>query len=247
MNRREDSQSKIVVLTGAFRGIGNLLFKHLCTSWTVWPICRTAEQTEHLRRSKHITATGTRWFHGDLREPGTTGKIAAECRIHNVKPYGIIHCSGPIHYSARSIPDWDIWEDQFRDNVSGAVHLIRTLPDLMNTGRIILFGFSGIDTRRGFKTISAYAAAKNAIAVLARSAAKTLGPDGITVNVISPGVFLTETGRIPSKGKEMLRSIPLARFGQSPDICGVIDWLLSPASGYVTGQVIKVSGGLHIS
>lgn len=244
---REGCHSKIIILTGAFRGIGNVLFKHLGTSWTVWPICRTAEQTEQLRRSLNYTASDTRWFHGDLRDPATTGKIADECRIHNVKPYGIIHCSGPIHYSTRSIPAWNVWEDQFRDNISGAVHLIRMLPEIMDTGRIILFGFSGVDTRRGFKTISAYAAAKNAIAVIARSAAKALGPDGITVNVVSPGVFLTETGQVPSRGMDMLQSIPLARFGESPDICGVIDWLLSPGSGYVTGQVIKVSGGLHIS
>lgn len=240
-------KSQVVILTGAFRGIGNILFNHLVSSRVVWPVCRTPEQSEQLSHFVKHTSKMTRWFHGDLCDPQISGKIADECKQQKISPYALIHCVGPIHYSHRPVPDWSVWEQQFHDNVSSAVHLIQNLSGLMNSGRIILFGFSGLDTPRGFKTIAAYAAAKNAIAVLGRSAAKALASKGITVNIISPGVFLTESSQIPVRGGEMLPSIPLGRFGEKRDICGVVDWLLSPASAYVTGQVIKVSGGLHIS
>lgn len=223
-----------------------MIFHHLTSSHTVWPVCRTPEQLEQLLLSFKQTSTLMCGFHGDLREAETFQKIADVCRRQSINPYGIIHCAGPIHYSTQPIPDWNIWAEQYHDNVSSAVHLINNLSDVMSACRIILFGFSGLDISKGFKTIAAYAAAKNAIAVLGRSAAKALASRDITVNIVSPGVFLTETGRIPVRGKEMLPLIPLGRFGESRDICGVIDWLLSPASNYVTGQVIKVSGGLHI-
>ncbi len=223
-----------------------MIFHHLTSSHTVWPVCRTPEQSEQLFRSLKQTSTLMHGFHGDLRNAESSQKIADECRRQSISPYGIIHCAGPIHYSTQPIPDWNIWAEQYHDNVSSAVHLINILSDVMSTGRIILFGFSGLDTPRGFKTIAAYAAAKNAIAVLGRSAAKAFASRGLTVNIVSPGVFLTEAGQIPVRGKEMLPLIPMGRFGENSDICGVVDWLLSPASDYVTGQVIKVSGGLHI-
>ncbi|MBN1878493.1 SDR family oxidoreductase [bacterium] len=239
-------EKKVVIITGAFRGIGHILTLHLASDWEVWPVCRTQEQSDLLRGTMGNTDSTMTLFQGDLREKSVVRSIADHCRRRKNNIHALIHCPGPIIYSSESIPAWAIWESMFKDNLAATVLLIRALSVFLHRGRIVLFGFSGLKTSLGFKSIAAYAAAKESLASLARSAAKDLACRQITVNVIAPGVFLSETGQIPSQGQHLLPSIPLGRAGGKSDITGVIDWLLSPKSQYVTGQVIKVAGGLHI-
>jgi NAD(P)-dependent dehydrogenase (short-subunit alcohol dehydrogenase family) len=247
MKREPIEEAGVVVITGAFRGIGHTIFRHLVKSHIVWPVVRTPNQKRKIQETLTNTHPKTFVFYGDIRLPETVQKISAAIKKNNVQLYSIIHCAGPIVYSNDNIPEWRIWKQQVGDNLAPSVFLIQNLTPEMKKGRIILFGFSGMGILKGFKNISAYAAAKETVAVLARSAAKKLASKNITVNVIAPGVFLDERGNIPRYGNTMLPMIPTGRFGTSEDICGVIDWLLSSQSSYVTGQIIKVSGGLHIS
>jgi 3-oxoacyl-[acyl-carrier protein] reductase len=80
---------------------------------------------------------------------------------------------------------------------------------------------------------------------MTRVLARELARRRITVNAVAPGVVLTEMGRsIPEEVRtEMLKSIPLGRFGEPSEIAGVILFLCSDLASYVTGQVIHVSGG----
>lgn len=237
---------RLVIITGAFRGIGNMLFQHLNSRYSVYPVCRTEEQLESLRHAGAEEVMPPLGFHGDLNDPETVRELAARCIATNRGVYAVIHCFGPIMYSHDAIPEWPAWESMLQQNLSAAVHLIRAFTNLMGPGRILLFGFSGLGTHRGYKNIAAYAAAKEALNSLARSASRALAERDVTINVIAPGIFLTETGEVPRNGARMLPSVPLGRPGTAEDITGVVEWLLSTRSRYVTGQVIKVSGGLHI-
>ena len=239
--------SKIVLVTGAYRGIGKILVDYLAPAWNVWPVYRTAWQAAQLHNLTQETSCISHWFHGDLRNTGTIRTIKRACTRQEGSIHALIHCPGPIIYSPQVISRWSTWESMFRDNMQSSVNLIRELGGSIHSGRIILFGFSGLDTRAGYKTIAAYAAAKEALASLARSAAKMLASQQTTLNVIAPGVFLDDNGEVPSHGARMLPAIPLGRYGGPGDITGVVEWLISEQSQYVTGQVIKGSGGLHIS
>jgi NAD(P)-dependent dehydrogenase (short-subunit alcohol dehydrogenase family) len=93
-----------------------------------------------------------------------------------------------------------------------------------------------------------YAVAQGAVIQYIRYLAAELGPDGIRVNGISPGGMLTQrilkqsAGRGMHTEKEMKR-IPLRRFGTAEDCANALEFLVTPLSGYVTGQVISVCGG----
>jgi len=237
-----EKEKKVVVLTGAYRNIGAMLIKELVNDYVVWPVCRTIKQAGEI--NDLYCKSDQSCFHGDLRDMNTIDKLAGA--LQSVPLHGLIHCVGPIEYSDEGVPDWDSWTDMYEANMKSAVNLVRLVGPGMKSGRIILFGFSGNDTASGFKQIAAYAAAKESIAVLARSAALEYALSGTTVNVIAPGVFKTDIGKIPQKGAELMQKIPLRRFGESDDISGVVKWILGPGSAYVTGQIIKVSGGLHI-
>jgi 3-oxoacyl-[acyl-carrier protein] reductase len=76
--------------------------------------------------------------------------------------------------------------------------------------------------------------------------AKEFGPHGITVNAVAPGVILTDMNRdyLAQHGDEVVKGIPLGRFGEPDDVAGVIAFLASDAASYLTGTIIDVNGGL---
>ncbi|MEV0486793.1 glucose 1-dehydrogenase [Streptomyces sp. NPDC050508] len=91
-----------------------------------------------------------------------------------------------------------------------------------------------------------YAATKAAVDALTLGLAKELGPDGIRVNAVAPGIIDTEiharTGD-PDRARRVAASIPLRRPGQAEEVAAAIAWLMSPDASYTTGAVLRVSGG----
>ncbi|WP_405994710.1 SDR family NAD(P)-dependent oxidoreductase [Streptomyces sp. NBC_00986] len=91
-----------------------------------------------------------------------------------------------------------------------------------------------------------YAATKAAVDTLTLGLAKELGPAGIRVNAVAPGVIDTEIhGRSgdPGRAERLAESIPLRRAGQAEEVAAAIAWLMSPEASYATGTVVRVSGG----
>lgn len=138
----------------------------------------------------------------------------------------------------------DEWQSVMDTNLTGVFHLCRVAAEkLADGGRIV--NFSSIAAFHGFFGQSNYAAAKAGVAALTKVLARELAKRKITVNAVAPGVVLTEMGKtIPEEVRaEMLKSIPLARFGEPEEIAGVVLFLCSDLASYVTGQTIHVSGG----
>ena len=94
-----------------------------------------------------------------------------------------------------------------------------------------------------------YAASKGAVLALMKSMARELGPAGIRVNAVNPGVISTSmnaTAFDEETTNRITGSIPLGRFGQPDDVAGACLYLASDLSGYVTGASLDVNGGMHI-
>ena len=91
-----------------------------------------------------------------------------------------------------------------------------------------------------------YAAAKAGVIGLTKACAKELSPRNVRVNAVAPGFIATDmTDVIPEKNKEMmLQSIPLGRMGQAEDVASAVCFLASDDASYITGQVLKVDGGM---
>ena len=136
------------------------------------------------------------------------------------------------------------WEALVRSNVTSAIHSIQeALPGMRRRryGRILLFGVAGADAPRAAGRAHAYRAAKLALLTLARSVAQEEAPNGITVNVILPGVI--QTGRLPKGASALASRIPARRLGTPREVARAALFLLSEESGYITGSALTISGG----
>ena len=110
---------------------------------------------------------------------------------------------------------------------------------------------TGVDTIDKQARLAMYSAAKAAVLRYSRSLAVELGPDGIRVNVIAPGMMETPRVKAAAKARNLVTperalGIPLRRLGQAEDVAGPLEFLVTDLSAYVTGEVIRVSGGSHL-
>ena len=132
-------------------------------------------------------------------------------------------------------------------NLSGSIRLCRGVARGMiraKTGRIVLI--SSVVGLLGSAGQVNYAASKAGLVGVARSLARELGSRGITVNVVAPGFVETDmTAELEeSRRDEILSAIPLGRYASANEVAAVVEFLVGPDAGYITGSVIPVDGGL---
>ena len=139
------------------------------------------------------------------------------------------------------------WSDVMRTNLDGTFHCTRVFArDMMRArwGRII--NVTSVVGEIGNAGQANYAAAKAGIIGFTRSVARELAGRGVTVNAVAPGYIETAmTGGLPESVKTaLLASSPLGRLGSPEDVAQLIAFLAGDEAGYITGQVIRVDGGM---
>ena len=132
-------------------------------------------------------------------------------------------------------------------NLTGALLLTRLVARRMivrSRGSII--SISSIIGQRGYSGLAAYSATKAGLDGMTRALARELGPRGIRVNSIAPGYLETEMSQGLDDGQrqQIIRRTPLGRLGTPADVVGAVDFLLSPAAAFITGQVFTIDGGI---
>jgi len=139
------------------------------------------------------------------------------------------------------------WLEVLSVNLTGAFNCARAVSRIMvknHYGRII--SLSSVVAFTGQAGQTNYSASKAGLIGLTRSLALELAPFQITVNAIAPGLIETEmTAKIPEEHKKQILSrIPIGRPGKPEEVAELVGFLSLPGSGYITGQVIHINGGL---
>jgi NAD(P)-dependent dehydrogenase (short-subunit alcohol dehydrogenase family) len=137
-------------------------------------------------------------------------------------------------------------------NLRGTLHMSQAvIPHMRARRRGSIVNLSSVSAQRGGGVFGGphYAAAKAGILGLAKAMARELGPDGVRVNCVAPGLIRTDItgGRMTDAMEaEVVRAIPLNRLGEASEVAGACLFLASDLSSYVTGAVLDVNGGLLI-
>jgi NAD(P)-dependent dehydrogenase (short-subunit alcohol dehydrogenase family) len=144
------------------------------------------------------------------------------------------------------------WERIFAVNVRGSYNVTRRIaPGMVERGFGRIVFLSSVSAERGGGVFGgvAYSAAKAAQLGFARALARELGPHGVTVNSVAPGLIDTDiTGDAlqGERGTELVAGIPVGRKGTINDVADLITYLCREESGYITGATYDVNGGSHI-
>jgi NAD(P)-dependent dehydrogenase (short-subunit alcohol dehydrogenase family) len=145
--------------------------------------------------------------------------------------------------------NWDLIVDV---NMSGVLYLSQAvIPHMRDRGKGSIACMSSVSAQRGGGIFGGphYSAAKAGVLGLAKAMARELGPNGIRVNCVTPGLIQTDItgGKLTDEMKtKILEGIPLNRLGVADDVANIFLFLASDLSAYVTGAVIDVNGGMLI-
>ncbi len=241
-------ERKVAIVTGAAQGIGREIAVLFASCGAKVVICDVDEEKVQAVKDE-ITAKGGSViaFKVDVTDFHRVDEVAKKT-VDKLGGIDILINNAGITRDGLIVrmkeEDWDSVLDV---NLKGAFNGIKAVARLMmkaSSGRIV--NISSIIGIIGNAGQANYAASKAGIIGLTKAAARELAPRGINVNAIAPGFIKTGmTERLSGEVKSnMLKAIPLARFGEPLDVAKTALFLVSPAAGYITGQVIQVDGGM---
>jgi 3-oxoacyl-[acyl-carrier protein] reductase len=180
----------------------------------------------------------------DVRNPTAVAAMFSRTPAHFGRIDLVVNNAGILRDRTIKKMTHEEWQDVIDTNLTGVFNVCKSAAEhVADGGRIV--NVSSIAAFHGFFGQCNYAAAKGGIVSLTKVLCRELAKRQITVNAVAPGVVLTEMGKtIPEETRqEMLKLVPLGRFGEPEEISGVILFLCSDLASYVTGQTIHVSGG----
>ena len=237
------AKEKVWLVTGASRGIGLEVARRVINAGERVALLARGESVLEAAKELGENALG---LQADVSDPASvqaaTEKVVARWgRIDTVVNNAGMHRGGKVGRLAL-----EDWQAVINTNLTGAFNVISAArPNLKEGSSIVNIG--AVVGFRGFPGDAAYGASKAGLAGLTRAVASELAGKGLTVNLVIPGLVLTDmTGGLSDKALESMRkTVPMGRYGEPEEIAEVIEWVAR--SRYMTGAFVPVDGGLMSS
>ncbi len=239
---------KVVLVTGSSRGIGAAILSQFAKAGATCILHYYDDPDGGNRRDAQALRAelgpNVHAHAADVRDAAAMEalmkRVKANCGSLDI----LVNNAGIIRDRTMKKMTLDEWHDVVETNLSGVFHGCKYGAEILaDGGRIV--NVASVAGLVGFHGQANYAAAKAGVIGLTRVLAKELAKRGITVNAVAPGVIQTAMlGEVkPEVTAEYIRQIPLGRLGQPNDVANAILFLASEESGYITGQVLPVTGG----
>jgi 3-oxoacyl-[acyl-carrier protein] reductase len=250
-----DLEGRVALVTGGARDMGRAIALELARRGADVAIGYHASAAAAEETVASIAALGRRGLAvaADVRDPEQVEQLARAAEAFGEGRVDILvnNAGGLVRRVPFAEVTPELLEETMRLNfVSATVGCGAIIPGMAERGYGRVVNVGSIAAYTGNATNHHYAAAKAALASLARSLTKEFGPKGVTVNTVAPGLIdnafhVVHTPR--PMFEEMVRTIPLARAGTNEDVAGAVAFLASDAAAYVSGDVLHVNGGLYVS
>ncbi len=239
---------KIALVTGSSRGIGRAIAAQLARNG--WAVCINYIQRHDCAEelAAQLTAEGCRVM---IHQADVADKAAVDVMVRHIEEtFGpvslLVNNAGIAGQCLFQDVTPELWHRFFGVNVDGAYHTIHAvLPHMLHEHQGCIINISSIWGLRGASCEATYSATKHALIGLTRSLAAELGPTGIRVNCVAPGVIRTDMlDALPAEALPMLaQDTPLGRLGTPEDIAHAVTFLADEKASFITGQVLTSDGG----
>ncbi len=242
-------QGRVVLVTGSSRGIGAEI------------ACRAAAEGARVAVHYHRASDGAARTLDRIRAAGADGAVfaadlsdgrAAEDLVTQVIDAfgcldGLVNNAGLTQVGPFLEIEPATWDEVIATDLSAAFHTCRAaLPSMLERGTGSIVNIASRLGQMGIAETAAYSAAKAGLIGLTRSLAREVGPRGVRVNAVAPGMIETEmtTDLAGSEeGRRRLRDMPLGRFGRPEEVAEAVVFLLSDAASLFLGQTLNPNGG----
>jgi 3-oxoacyl-[acyl-carrier protein] reductase len=244
--------SKVAVVTGASKGIGASIAKHLAAEGASVVVNYASSKAGADKVVGEITAQGGKAVaaQGDVARKADIGRLFAEAK----KAFGaldiLVNNAGIYEFAPLEQVTEEHFHKQFNLNVLGLILSTQEALKHFNGDGGSIINISSVASTSTPPGGSVYSATKAAVDAVTKSLAKELGPKKIRVNAINPGMIETEglhaTGIAGSDFRKQYEAqTPLGRIGQPQDIAAAATFLASTDSAWITGETFLVAGGFR--
>ena len=245
-------KDKVAVVTGASKGIGASIAKHLAAEGAAVVVNYASSRAGADRVVDEVTRAGGRAtaVQADLARPADIVRLFSEAREAFGRLDILVNNAGVYEFQPLEDVTEEHFHRQFNLNVLGLLLASKEAVKHFGTAGGSIVNVSSTASRVMPPNTSVYTATKAAVDAITGVLAKELGPRGIRVNAVNPGMVETEgvhTAGIMESDfrKEIEAKTPLGRIGQPQDIAPTVVFLASDDSGWVTGETLLVAGGLR--
>ncbi|MBQ8237544.1 MAG: SDR family oxidoreductase [Oscillospiraceae bacterium] len=174
--------------------------------------------------------------------------VAVKAAFAKIPEVDVLVCNaGQMHFGLMSMMEESAWDRLFNVNVKGIYNCVNAaMPAFLRKHAGSVITVSSMWGQVGASCEAAYSATKGAVIALTKALAKELGPSGIRVNCVAPGVILTDmcAGVDPDVLAEMAEETPVGRNGTAMDVAKAMEYLAN--AEFITGHVLSVNGGYVI-
>jgi len=247
-----DFKGRVALVTGASRGIGRAIAVALAQGGASVALNYAGNEAAAQEALAAVLAAGApkaRLYRFDISDSAACSKAVEEVVAEFGGLHVLVNNAGiAIDQLLMRLKDED-WKRQLDVNLTGAFNLTRavTRPMMKARGGSIV-NLSSVVGEMGNAGQVAYAASKAGLIGLTKSVARELASRNIRCNAVTPGFIDTDmTSALPEAARtRMMESIPLARLGSAVDVANAVCFLASDQAAYVTGEVLKVNGGMYM-
>lgn len=252
MSTNKKLEGKVAVVTGASKGIGAAIAKNLAAEGAAVVVNYSSSKEGADRVVSEITKSGGKAVavHANVAKQTDVDRLFTESR----KAFGavdvLVNNAGIYEFSPIEGITEEHFHKQFNLNVLGLLLTSQAAAKQFGPAGGSIINVSSIVSTLGIPGAAVYSGTKGAVDAITRSLSKELGPRGIRVNAINPGMVETEGVHTAGIAESEMRKqteaqTPLGRIGQPQDIATVAVFFASPDSAWISGQTVNIAGGYH--